>query len=427
MEIIMITGLMSNDEIRANIKKSIPLPQCRYLESDVGEGAVQIYSLNSSKEEYEEYCRSIEKEGYALYTANIMNKTLCATYCNGEVVINVVFGGDTDRSLRIVAEPLSRTRLQRLEKPADAEARITASSISMVDHWADRTGNRWGRDGNLCLVIRLSNGHFIVVDGNHNALADRNPSEMIFDHLLELAEGSKPIIDAWILTHYHQDHIGGFIDFCNNEDFLAKAKIGSVIYSFPNEKILYKTTENSVTDRKNIELFYSSLKERMTQNGTVFYQARTGQKYYFGNSEIEILWTFEDIAPHSEELEMRTNGTSIGFTVTIEGQKIMITGDSSTEEFKFAEIRYGSYLKSDFVQLSHHGYGDGSVEHEFYKYVNAPYVINSGLGVDYGYGKGERWAKENANVYILREACGTCVITLPYDGGEFKSTIPQNK
>ena len=109
MEIIMITGLMSNDEIRANIKKIIPLPQCRYLESDVGEGAVQIYSLNSSKEEY---CRSIEKEGYALYTANIMNKTLYATYCNGEVVINVVFGGDTDRSLRIVAEPSVPRRQQ---------------------------------------------------------------------------------------------------------------------------------------------------------------------------------------------------------------------------------------------------------------------------------------------------------------------------
>ena len=29
MEIIMITGLMSNDEIRANIKKSIPLPHVR--------------------------------------------------------------------------------------------------------------------------------------------------------------------------------------------------------------------------------------------------------------------------------------------------------------------------------------------------------------------------------------------------------------
>ena len=112
MEIIMITGLMSNDEIRANIKKSIPLPQCQYLESDVGEGAVQIYSLNSNKEEYVEYCRSLEKNGYALYTANIMSKTLCTTYYNGEVVVNVVFGGDTDRSLRIVAEPSVPRRQQ---------------------------------------------------------------------------------------------------------------------------------------------------------------------------------------------------------------------------------------------------------------------------------------------------------------------------
>ena len=153
----------------------------------------------------------------------------------------------------------------------------------------------------------------------------------------------------------------------------------------------------------------------MRENGTVFYKARTGQKYFFGNAEIEMLWTFEDIAPHSEDIENRTNSTCIGFTVTIEGQKIMITGDSSTEQLKAADIRYGDYLKSNMVQLSHHGYGDGKVPHDFYKHVNAPYVICAGLGVDYGYGEAERWAKDNAVVYFLREAYGTCVIPLPYE------------
>ena len=168
------------------------------------------------------------------------------------------------------------------------------------------------------------------------------------------------------------------------------------------------------------EQFYEDIKGNLTADGTTFYRARTGQKYYFGDAVIEILWTFEDIAPHNI-YEDRTNPTCIGFSIEIAGQKLMITGDTSTEEFLVAGIRYGDYLKSDIVQLSHHGYGDGNVNHDFYKYVNAPYVINSGLGASYG--AGERWAMENAEVYILREHFGTCVIPLPYNGGEFEHTM----
>ena len=135
---------------------------------------------------------------------------------------------------------------------------------------------------------------------------------------------------------------------------------------------------------------------------------------------VEILWTYEDIAPHNI-FKDRSNPTCIGFSIEIAGQKLMITGDSSTEEFLIAGIRYGDYLKSDIVQLSHHGYGDGSVPHSFYEYVDAPYAICAGLGG--GYGEGERWAMENAGVYILREKYGTVILNLPYNGGEFESTI----
>lgn len=422
-----------NDKIENYIERHIPLLKEPYLKSEAGEGAIQIYSLDSTKEEYDAYCSKLKDAGFSFHTENVINKTVCSTYYNEEIVVNVVFAGgisngisdsSVDRSLRIVAEPFSETALPELEEPADAVATVVSPSISMVDHWPERGGRRWDRDGNLCLVVQLSNGHFIVIDGNHNAKEGRNTPKMIFDHLKKLSPDEKPVIDAWILTHFHHDHIGGFIDFCNNDEFLGNATVKSVIYNFPCDKyyegIWY-------VDANNVDNFYGVLKKKMRDDGTIFYKARTGQRYYFGNAEIEMLWTYEDIAPHSEEVEKRTNATSIGFTVAIEGQKIMVTGDASTEEFRMADIRYGDYLKSDMVQLSHHGYGDGNVPHDFYKHVNAPYVMCSGLGVDYGYGPGEKWAKENAEVYILREAVGTCVIRLPYNGGSFESAItPDN-
>ena len=395
--------------------------------TDVGEGAFQIYSVDSTKEIYDKYLADLEAAGYTLYTSNVMNKAHCATYYNDDTVVNVLFAGgdpdgrlgiDADRSLRIIAEPLEGTVLPMLEaSPEEADANVVPVSITMLDNTTDRSGELASRDGNLCLIIQLSNGHFIIVDSNQNITSSRNTAKAISDHMRKLAPDGKPIVDAWILTHFHQDHIGGFIDFNVTSSFSRYTTIKSVIYNFPSDRVI-KTAAHSTTDMNNVNTFYDGLKEKMMEKGTTFYQARTGQKYYFGDAVIEILWTFEDIAPHNIYKD-RTNPTCIGFSIEVAGQKLMITGDSSTEEFRVAAIRYGEYLKSDIVQLSHHGYGDGNLAHDFYMHVNAPYVINSGLGASYG--AGERWAMENAEVYILRETYGTCVIPLPYSGGKFES------
>jgi hypothetical protein len=172
----------------------------------------------------------------------------------------------------------------------------------------------------------------------------------------------------------------------------------------------------------NLELFFTKRRPDMTDKGTVFYRARTGQKYYFGDAEVEILWTYEDIMPFNVFTD-RTNPTCIGFSVSVAGQKIMFTGDSSGEEFTMAYKKYGQYLNSDFVQLSHHGQGDGYSPIEFYCAVGAPYVINPGIG-DY-YGVGEAWARDNAKKYFMRGALGVCTIPLPYNGGSFESSRGQ--
>jgi hypothetical protein len=77
--------------------------------------------------------------------------------------------------------------------------------------------------------------------------------------------------------------------------------------------------------------------------------------------------------------------------------------------------RYGDKLKSDLVQPSHHGQGDGYSPIEFYRTVGAPYVINPGIG-DY-YGIGEAWARDNCRRYYMRLDLGRFTIDLPLDNG----------
>ena len=157
--------------------------------------------------------------------------------------------------------------------------------------------------------------------------------------------------------------------------------------------------------------------EKYRATGTTIYQARTGQKYYFGNAEVEILWTYEDIQTFNVYHD-RSNPTCIGFTVNIAGQRIMFTGDTRTEEFTVAYKRYGDYLKSEMVQLSHHGQGDGGSPVEFYQYVDAKYVFQPGPA--WIIAAPEKWACDNAiekgGAVYIRDELETFKLELPYTG-----------
>lgn len=419
-----LVGATYRGSVDGQIGADIPIMPGFDAVTDVGEGAFNVYKLDSTMEEYTAYLAKLEAAGYTKYTENKMGEiAYAATYVSEDTVVTVNFtagspdgriGRDTDRSLRAVVEPLSNTALPPLKLEGEPAETVTDCSVGMLDyHTID--------DGNLCLVFQLPNGHFIIVDSNRNGSHNG-----LFEYLQSKApDKNNIVIEAWFLTHFHQDHIGGFIDYTGLSNTMRRTTIKNVIYNFPSDQVI-STASHSKVDMNNVGLFNNKRKPDMQNKGTIFYQARTGQKYYFDGAEIELLWTFEDIAPHNI-FKDRSNPTCIGFSLTIAGQKFMITGDSSVEEFTAAYFRYGSYLKSDFVQLSHHGYGDTQrpgdfmQAGQFYRQVNAPYVLNSGMGKSYG--APEKWAMDNATVYFLRDELGTCVIPLPYDGGDFEAEL----
>ena len=377
--------------------------------TDVGEDAYLVYKLESTLAEYEAYCAQLVEGGFTLYTSNQMTeKVYCATYTKGDIVLNITFsnGGkksmqnlNPDRSLRIVIEPLSNTALPSLEKPEDADSEVVVSSISQI------------YPHHFCMVVQLSNGHFIVIDSGNNGR-----QKELSDFLRSKApDPNNVVVEAWIFTHFHQDHIGGFIDYMGIGSLARYITVESVIYNFPQKQV---TDYASSNDQNNLKLWYNNRKPEMQKDGTVFYQARNGQKYYFGNAEIEILWTYEDLMPFNTFVD-NSNHTCIGFSITIEGQKLMVTGDSTEAEFMVAASRYGDYLKSDFVQLAHHGGGNGGGTHTFYEKVDAPVVFHPNESERYPtVGANEKGAINNADLVIRCGNYGTATLYLPFKVGD---------
>ena len=362
--------------------------------TDAGGGAYLILRQNASESDYKEYIAKLKAAGYSVYTENKMVKTLCTTLTNDDTVINVTFGGEGDPHLRAVVDPIEGTALPTLT--VEPYRKVSDSKIIQV------------APNFMCYLIKLDNGEFIAVDSGNNKV-----EAPIYEQLMKNSEDGHPVIAAWFFSHFHQDHIGGFIDFVNNDEYMKNVTIKSVVYNFPEDQVIL-TARASVRDMANIH----NWPERLERCGCTPIRARTGQKFKFANAEIDMIYTYEDLMPFFVYHD-RSNPTSSVISVNIEGQRLIITGDCCGEATRLMAKKYGEGLKTDFVQLPHHGWGDGGTAIEFYQLADAPWVLYP--GDKYAPSPSEKWACEHCKRYFLREFT-TKTIPLPYDGGEYDFT-----
>ena len=365
------------------------VPRPRRLDhiTDVGDNAYMYLTLDADRGDLDFYLTALAENGWALYTENTMAKIRTFTYTGHGAVITVVYSDDCAEnlpsSLRVVVEPAERTTLPMLA-PEPYEKKVTPL-VSMLD------------PNNLCMVYRLTNGEFLILDGGQMP-----PYRNLYNVLMEQS-GGHPVIAAWFFSHFHQDHDGSFVKIVEDDECLGNITIKRIIYNYPQK--LVSDTAGNRDDQANLKKWQSLL----DKTGAEIFQARTGQRYYFTDAVLELPWTYEDLLPYNLFCD-DTNITCTGYRLTIEGQTHMLLGDTSEGEMRCAYKRMGDYLKSDFVQLAHHGHGSFKSPFELYQFVNADVVFVPGPPA---VGAAEIWACENAKeVYVRTD--GNMTLELPH-------------
>lgn len=360
---------------------------------DAGGSSYLLLSQNSTVSAFEDYCRRLKDAGFALVAENRMVSVRAATYLSDTAVVNVTFGdAEGDRSLRVVVDARAETAIP--PNAVEAEAPICQSEIIQLAP---------ARVGWMCYAVRQSNGEFFVIDAGGNGA-----TKYLHDTLLELNGGRHVVISAILFTHFHCDHIGGFLDLMEKEEFRRDVTVKSVIHNFPQKQVLDTASPG---DQRNLARWPNVLR----LSGATVYLARTGQKYRFGNVELEMLFTFEDLQPFPIFGD-RTNPTSHIFSMTVDGQRFLMTGDACGEASRLVVLRYGDALSSDFVQLPHHGHGDGGTAPEFYRSIRARWVLWPGVE-RIRLPAPEQWACDHAESYFRNDFENT-VLSLPYTGKE---------
>ena len=261
-------------------------------------------------------------------------------------------------------------------------------------------------DCGMCYIIRCADNSFFVIDSAHFYSVHDN--DRIHDFLRAMTpENEKIHISGWFLSHGHDDHI------CKCTDYILYNMKDTVI-----DKFYYNFVPDTHRDNENWDGagkgFRRSFYKAVNESGVPVVKLHTGQRFYVGNLEFEVLCTHEDVWPASCA---DYNNSSTVLMMKTENTKVLFPGDASAESSKVLESRYENYLKCDILQLSHHGHHGTSAK--FYEYAAAPVVLcpNTEIKInEEDHIPANKVAKAFAEEFYI-SANGTVKLTLPYVKG----------
>lgn len=330
-------------------RSSHRIPTCESLTAHVAgiyqaaSDGIEVCLRGVKSAEYDAYDKTLTDAGWVRYTDNSMGQNLFATYthADGKTIHLGYYPTLQSGTLRIISVPTGY--LPPTEAPA--YTRVTDTTFTQIK----RQGVELNTAAGMSYILQLADGTFVLIDGGP---ANSKDEDDLLAYLRSLTpSGQKPVITAWFITHAHPDHMA----LANN--FLVKyhdqVDIRMAAYNFP----VYETVKNAADVNNNrsafepmIRLFIESITKYWPEAEK--YVIHAGQKLYLADAEIEILFTHEDLFPLQYTW---VNHTSIAFRINVGGKSIMIMGDCEKTICQQMADTYGAYLKSDMLQLSHHG------------------------------------------------------------------------
>ncbi len=284
-------------------------------------------------------------------------------------------------------------------------------------------------DFGMSYVLRLADGRFIVIDGGWNIERD---VDKLYNCLKKQAITENPVIAAWILSHPHSDHYHCFIGFIDK--YGDKVTVEKIMYNFPeaddvkhypdltynDSRFAYDTSETA-----NIPLMI----ERAALTGATVYTPHTGQKYKIGDCELEILASMDDTIYCSSNI----NAASLIFKMKVAGQVILWATDGAFSVAKIPE-KYAEYLKSDILQVPHHGFQSGTAEAEIkaYDYISPqicllPSSDYNAYTVFCNFRKGTRYLMRDVGIEEMITGEETKTISLPYTASPYAKKVLERK
>lgn len=183
----------------------------------------------------------------------------------------------------------------------------------------------------------------------------------------------------WFLTHPHMDHVQAFLDIVENTDIQIDK-----IYATYNDLDWYKQYETSRIEE--IENFFEVIEDEKIKDKVE--QVQLNQKINIDNVKCEILGT-----KNPEITTNPINNSSMVIKMQINNKTVLFLGDTGKESGEKLLKNQGDKLKSDIVQMAHHG--QSGADEDVYQKINPKICLwptpewlwNNDPGTGYNTGK----------------------------------------
>ena len=383
--------------------KSVPFfNDLNTIETQTNKSASVITASGATHDTFEEYCKELTHSGYIPKEFYIDGDHYYASFRGEDSCIFINYFDSIGEIF--VAEEENCSYFSFNDEKIEGVS--VAPQITQLDL----------EDFGMCYAIRLSDGRYILIDGGREFECE---ADKLWNCLKEgTPEGMPVTIAAWILTHPHSDHFHGAFAFI--EKYGEAVKIEKFLLNFPEHDDFAHYPQLASKDFRfedssgftNIPRMFKAIEKV----GAEIFMPHTGQKYIIGDATIKFLSCIDDTIHISDSI----NAASLVFRMEICGQSILWGTDGSFSIIKLAE-RYGETLKSDILQIPHHGFSSGTDEGELsaYKLIrpsvcflpasdfNSYYVFSS-------YKKGTEFLMKYADVDDIITGTNQRTITLPY-------------
>ena len=316
-------------------------PYGRLQISNCGNDSYLIYANDASKSDAEAYKDKAIDTGFTLRSERTVADNVFYTLVNEQDYLYIYYKPN-EKTVRAIAGPLNSLAADDYSMDTGL---VAEPSLTLV-------GQPEGSDIGQGYIFVLPDGRLIIQDGG---IKSSKKADNVYKSVMAIApDPENVIIAAWFISHPHGDHQYAIEYFIENHGSDDNITIQNFVLNYaPSSMYDYKREDGGKENSgSHVTKIFNIISKHVPEANIV--KPHTGQLLDFGNgASVEILYTPEDYLP--AELFDYVNSTSLVIRVVVEGTSVLLLADTTHVSGRIMENAFGSYLKSDMVQLAHHG------------------------------------------------------------------------
>ncbi len=313
-----------NDTLNEYINKPFGIVDC-------GDESYMIHITDATVDIFNDCCNKVAAKGFTLISERSAANNLFTTFTNEKKYVYIYYT-DYNKQIRVMTGPVESLLLGDYSICTGKEVTPYIASIPQSE-----MGEGY--------IVRLPDGRFLIQDGGYEG------NDSVYNTLRKLVGDEEIIIAAWFISHPHADHYPAFVDFIKNHASDSDVTVERVIHNYGHiDMITSNVKYGDPIPASDVLAFYKTL-ESYAPHIPIF-KAHTGQLISFGSATVEILYTIEDLVPASME---NPNDSSMVIRIEIGEDSLIFLNDTCYESGPILHNLWGAYLKTDIVQIAHHG------------------------------------------------------------------------